>query len=360
MDFSTSTFWVQVHGLPVLWQQKDYLTSIGQQAGHVLDVDLARNYPHQWRRFVRIKIEVNIIIPLKSGIFLTRPGLKDLWIGLKYEKLLELCYKCGIIGHPEKECTMGITMLSNQYGIKLPAFGEWIRTENFREPPEVYGRSKRSDFMPEIPKVSLVNINEGSVPDNFQVISGLKVATTSTVARVTGEGSVDSGQVRQTSIADSFRPREVSLLAKLLALSLQKERSALKTHMMQDSHLDHQVVADPNTLVECAVSSAQHAGVIASEDKQRDLDPTPKTQSVARPNLTQSQFASLIIQDIDQPKAKYHHQLKSKRFKKKTIAGSVKLSSMEEKSDGYSSEAASSTNSLPNSEEGFEKPPPTQ
>ena len=50
--------------------------------------------------------------------------------------------------------------------------------------------------MPEIPKVSLVNINEGLVPDNFQVISGLKVATTSTVARVTGEGSVDSGQVR--------------------------------------------------------------------------------------------------------------------------------------------------------------------
>ncbi|GMY34388.1 hypothetical protein FCV25MIE_29630 [Fagus crenata] len=195
--------------------------------------------------------------------------------------------------------------------------------------------------------------------------------------------------------------------------------SALKTHMMQDSHLDHQVVADPNTQVECVTSSAQHAGMIASEDKQCDLDPTPKTQSVARPNLTQSQFPSLIIPDTDQPKVnisspnpsrlphsetfpslkrkplpadevnqqykkqkvlvstalasfvdpptstsspqtKNHHQLKSKRFKKKTIAGSVKLSSLEEKSDGYSSGAASSTNSLPNSEEGFEKPPPTQ
>ena len=94
----------------------------------------------------------------------------------------------------------------------------------------------------------------------------------------------------------------MSLLAKLLALSLQKERSALKTYMMQDSHLDHQVVVDPNTLVECAVSSAQHASVIASEDKQFYLDPTPKTQSVARPNLTQSQFPFLIIQDTDQPK----------------------------------------------------------
>ena len=291
--------------------------------------------------------------------------------------------------------------------------------------------------MPEIPKVSLVNINEGSVPDNFQVISGLKVATTSIVAQVTGEGSVDSGsldsgQTRQTGIADRFRPREVSSLAKLLALSLQKERSALKTHMMQDSHLDHQVVADPNAQVECAASSAQHAGVIASEDKQCDLDPTPKTQSVARPNLTQSQFPSLIIPDTDQPKVnistgpsqtlqlthpqgpnptqlphsetfpslkqkplptdevnqqykkqkvlvftalasfvdpptstsspqtKNHHQLNRKRFKKKIIAGSVKLSSLEEKSDGYSSGATSSTNSLPNSEEGFKKPPPTQ
>jgi hypothetical protein len=74
------------------------------------------------------------------GMFLPRLGLPDLWIGLKYEKLSELCYKCGTLGHAEKECFLRKALLSNQHGIRFPAFGEWLRIENDRAPPDIYER----------------------------------------------------------------------------------------------------------------------------------------------------------------------------------------------------------------------------
>ena len=74
------------------------------------------------------------------GMFLPRLGLPDLWIGLKYEKLSELCYKCGTLGHAEKECFLCKALLSNQHGIRFPAFGEWLRIENDRALPDIYER----------------------------------------------------------------------------------------------------------------------------------------------------------------------------------------------------------------------------
>jgi hypothetical protein len=106
IDFSCSTFWVQVHGLPLLWQNKENLTRIGSQVGKVIDVDLSGDPKIQWKKFVRVQVDVNITLPLNSGSSLPRPGLSDIWVGIKFEKLPDLCYKCGIIGHPEKDCNL--------------------------------------------------------------------------------------------------------------------------------------------------------------------------------------------------------------------------------------------------------------
>ena len=67
-----------------------------------------------------------------------RPGLPDFWIGLKFEKLSDLCFKCGILGHAEKECVREKAILSNQHGVKFPTFGEWIRSENDKVPLDIY------------------------------------------------------------------------------------------------------------------------------------------------------------------------------------------------------------------------------
>nr|POF25061.1 hypothetical protein CFP56_60412 [Quercus suber] len=40
IDFNTSTFWVQIHGLPALWRSESNLRRIGAHIGQVLEVDV--------------------------------------------------------------------------------------------------------------------------------------------------------------------------------------------------------------------------------------------------------------------------------------------------------------------------------
>jgi hypothetical protein len=141
VDFSSSTFWVQVHGLPSLWHDKANLLRIGNRIGKVLDVDLVGDAPPTWHRFTRLRIEIDIPAPLISGMFLPRNDLNKLWLALKYERLPEICYNCGIIGHDSKVCNLSRVMILNQFGFKFPAFGDWLRSENALLPNGIYEKT---------------------------------------------------------------------------------------------------------------------------------------------------------------------------------------------------------------------------
>lgn len=144
IDFSKSTFWIQVHGLPSFWQNKPNLTRIGNKVGTVIEVDLIGEPPPRWFRFVRVRVEINISAPLSPSMFLPRLDLDDVWIGLKYEKLPDLCFICGIIGHDSNACTSMKKLITNSFGHKIPAFGPWMRSENEYMPPEIYAKPASS------------------------------------------------------------------------------------------------------------------------------------------------------------------------------------------------------------------------
>jgi hypothetical protein len=103
-----------------------------------IKVDFVGKPQPRWHRFIRIRVEVDVSAPLIPGLFLPRKDLSDVWIGLKYEKLSDLCYKCGVIGHDANSCTSNIMHLTNPFGHCIPAFGVWLHSNNDALPPGIY------------------------------------------------------------------------------------------------------------------------------------------------------------------------------------------------------------------------------
>lgn len=56
------------------------------------------------RSFMRALVEVNIQTPLSTGCWVPRKDRPRIWVGFKYEKLHDLCFKCGVLGHEQKDC----------------------------------------------------------------------------------------------------------------------------------------------------------------------------------------------------------------------------------------------------------------
>lgn len=67
-------------------------------------VDLDGEGGGSWKRFIRIQVKIELNRPLIPSIFLPRHNLPHLWISLIYEKLVDVCYRCGIIGHESYTC----------------------------------------------------------------------------------------------------------------------------------------------------------------------------------------------------------------------------------------------------------------
>ncbi|XP_050229503.1 uncharacterized protein LOC126678651 [Mercurialis annua] len=104
MKFDTIPFWIQIHGLPLICLNKEAGRSLGSQIGVVEEVDLGAS-GDCLGKYLRVKIKVNITKPLKRGLKVqVDKDSKMVVTALRYERLPELCYNCGILGHPLVEC----------------------------------------------------------------------------------------------------------------------------------------------------------------------------------------------------------------------------------------------------------------
>ena len=72
VEFSSSALWIQIHGLPSLWRTEENIKKIGSKAGSVIDVDLIGDPGGAWKKFIKVRAEVNIANPLFLGIFLRK------------------------------------------------------------------------------------------------------------------------------------------------------------------------------------------------------------------------------------------------------------------------------------------------
>ncbi|CAI8618873.1 unnamed protein product [Vicia faba] len=71
---------------------------IGNHIGKFVKYDEQNNYA-SWRKFMRIRVGINVQLPLKKSWFFNRMTGDKVQVVFKYEKLGTFCFLCGLIGH---------------------------------------------------------------------------------------------------------------------------------------------------------------------------------------------------------------------------------------------------------------------
>lgn len=74
------------------------------QAGEVLEVDFRSQLQVWVAAYMRCKIMLNLNNLLVSGFYLDREEGEKLWIQFRYEKVADLCFHCGRLGHSQNIC----------------------------------------------------------------------------------------------------------------------------------------------------------------------------------------------------------------------------------------------------------------
>ncbi|KAH9647987.1 hypothetical protein KPL70_025411 [Citrus sinensis] len=120
-SFTHTSFLVQIRNVPLACMDKDFLWDLGRKIGSVEEVQTDDN-GDCIGEYARIRVSINITQPLERILFLKQEGETDIPMPVVYERLLDFCYFCGIIGHQYKECGK----YQDQPRADLP-YGSWMK-----------------------------------------------------------------------------------------------------------------------------------------------------------------------------------------------------------------------------------------
>lgn len=125
--FDTTTFWIQIKALPLQFMTKTNAEMIGNLFNKMLQFESYTRTNILGTKYLRMQVEVEINKPIPVGFF-HNMGKKGRWISFQYERLPDICYRCGILGHVERNCpaseTSNIRILGDLYGPWLKAEAE--------------------------------------------------------------------------------------------------------------------------------------------------------------------------------------------------------------------------------------------
>ncbi|TXG66222.1 hypothetical protein EZV62_007497 [Acer yangbiense] len=126
MQFTKVEFWIQIHNVPMLCMTKDIGCFLGTIVGEVVEVDEGDTGSYT-AKFLRVRVILEIDKPLRRclRIDVMGDGVESVML-LKYERLPDFCFRCGLIGHSVKDCPEKAMVAGK--GMKEDfIFGSWMR-----------------------------------------------------------------------------------------------------------------------------------------------------------------------------------------------------------------------------------------
>ena len=104
LSFNQTSFWVQVHDLPVRRSSLEVAMEIVSVMGNV-DVRMSKEGGSNNFNFFKTRVSVDITKPQCRGRKITMASGKEGWVSFKYERLPNICYWCGRLTHGDRECS---------------------------------------------------------------------------------------------------------------------------------------------------------------------------------------------------------------------------------------------------------------
>lgn len=98
-----ATFWIRVFDLPLAARNECTDRLIGNSLGKFKEIDLD-NGEVEWVEFMRLRVTLDITRPLLRCKKLSTESSGSVWVYIKYERLPDFCFCCGILRHSHKEC----------------------------------------------------------------------------------------------------------------------------------------------------------------------------------------------------------------------------------------------------------------
>ncbi|KAL5772827.1 hypothetical protein ACOSP7_012443 [Xanthoceras sorbifolium] len=138
MGFSHVQFWVQLHNVPLVCMTKEIGWALGNKIGRVMDIDVGAT-GDCLGRFLRVRVVIDVTKPLNRFLCVCLlEGDPDTVLLLRYERLTEYCFQCGVVGHVVHECQIAYDS-GGFSSVPEYKFGTWMRAES---PPKVrYSRT---------------------------------------------------------------------------------------------------------------------------------------------------------------------------------------------------------------------------
>ena len=90
MEFNKVTFWVQVHDIPIQFQNRKVAEQICGAIGIVNET--VDEIEIEGDSFIRTRVTIDISKPLSCGRVISLENGKELWVSFKYERLPNICY----------------------------------------------------------------------------------------------------------------------------------------------------------------------------------------------------------------------------------------------------------------------------